>query len=101
MKDRGMMKWTPYRSLVDQKEINQALSEELAAEEKPHISQDKAQEINEILQNYHNQKINIYFFRHKHRQKISGNLRKIDVNNHFLLIEEDKIFFNEIYNIEE
>lgn len=101
MKDRGMMKWLPYRSLVEQKDINDALHEELSKEEKPFISNDKAMEINEILQSYHGQKLHIYYFHQGHRYHIYEKLRKIDVTFKVLTSETRKIPFSEIFALEE
>ena len=62
MSDRGMKKWAPYKSLNEQwSTLDQIKKEEI--KEKPKISNEKAEEINDILVNYEGQELTIRYFR--------------------------------------
>ena len=52
MSDRGMKKWAPYKSLNEQWDTLDALHEREERVERPTISNEVAEEINEKLVNY-------------------------------------------------
>lgn len=63
MSDRGMKKWAPYKSLNEQADSLQKARESKVVVEKPMISNEAAEEINEILVNYHGQELIVKYFR--------------------------------------
>ena len=101
MKDRGMMKWHPYKSLVEQAEINRAMNERIDREEKPLISEEKAEEINEYLTQYSGQISKITYFRLDHKRVLVGRLEKISGEQRFLIAEGIRIPFGDLLDIED
>ena len=57
MSERGMKKWAPYKSLNEQEHYLNKLHKDNEKVEKPKISSDAAEEINEILVNYHGEEL--------------------------------------------
>ena len=53
MSDRGMKKWAPYKSLIEQDVYLNKMKKEKEKISKPIISSEEAENINEILTNYH------------------------------------------------
>ena len=89
MSDRGMKKWAPYKSLVEQTPSLERTYEDNRKIERPKISQDVAEEINEILVNYHNQDLKIRFFKRGHIYETIASLKKIDVLNKKIVTSDD------------
>ena len=54
MSDRGMKKWAPFSSLIEQSTCLEEMRYQKNKIEKPLISIEKAREINEILTNFIN-----------------------------------------------
>ena len=61
MSDRGMKKWAPFSSLIEQSTCLEEMRYQKNKIEKPLISIEKAREINEILTNYHGQELLITY----------------------------------------
>ena len=57
MSDRGMVKWMPYQSLVEQTSFLARMRYEKNKKPRPHISSDRAREINEILVTYEGEEV--------------------------------------------
>ncbi len=89
MSDRGMKKWAPYKSLVEQTPSLEGTYKDNRKIERPKISQDVAEEINEILVNYHNQDLKIRFFKRGHIYEVISSLKKIDVLNKKIVTSDD------------
>ena len=89
MSDRGMKKWAPYKSLVEQTPSLEGTYEDNRKIERPKISQDVAEEINEILVNYHNQDLKIRFFKRGCVYETISSLKKIDVLNKKIVTSDD------------
>ena len=89
MSDRGMKKWAPYKSLVEQTPSLEGTYEDNRKIERPKISQDVAEEINEILVNYHNQDLKIRFFQRGRVYETISSFKKIDVMNKKIVTSDD------------
>ena len=99
MSDRGIKKWAPYRSLPEQAPSLNNKYEKQKDVEKPLISNEVAEEINEILTNYHGQLVHIKYYRNKRINEIETTIKKIDSLNHKLFLEETNISFKELVSI--
>ena len=101
MSERGMKKWAPYKSLNEQEGFLNKLHKEQNKVSKPKISSDEAENINEILVNYHGEKLEITYWRNDKINTVSTILNKIDVlNKKIVLPERRTISFTEIIKIE-
>ena len=100
MSERGMKKWAPYKSLNEQDDYLNKLHKDLNKETRPKISSDEADEINEILVNYHGEELIISYWRNDKTNTISSILTKIDpVNRKIVLPERKTIYFRELIRI--
>ena len=101
MSERGMKKWAPYKSLCEQEKYLQKVSEENNKIEKPLISSEEADEINEILSNYSGEELLITYWRCNKINTLSTILKKIDVENKKIVLPDRKtISFTELIGLE-
>ncbi len=61
-KDRGMMKWMPYQSLVEQSSVLARMRYEKNKTPRPHIARERAEEINEILVHYSREEVDAKYW---------------------------------------
>ena len=100
MSERGMKKWAPYKSLIEQEKYLKKASQKNEKQERPQISSDEAEEINEILVNYHGEELEVSYWRNDKINTISTILVKIDpVNKKIVLPERKTIHFNELISL--
>ena len=101
MSERGMKKWAPYKSLIEQESYLNKLHDNNQKVEKPHISSDEAELINEILVNYRGEELLITYWRNGKINTMSAILKKIDpLNKKIVLQDRRTICFSEIINLE-
>ncbi|MCI1245421.1 MAG: YolD-like family protein [Bacilli bacterium] len=100
MKDRGMAKWMPYKSLAEQKGFMDTVHAKKRAVEKPLISAERAQEINETLSSYAGEDVAISFFLAGSIKKIRGKIQRIDNIYKLIKINDISILFSSIVNID-
>ena len=101
MSERGMKKWAPYKSLIEQESYLNKLHDNNQKVEKPHISSDEAELINEILVNYQGEELLITYWRNGKINTMPAILKKIDpLNKKIVLQDRRTIYFNEIINLE-
>jgi len=101
MSDRGMKKWAPYKSLEEQNPSLINMKKNKTKIEKPLISNEEAEEINEILVQYHNERLIINYFRNGEICFKEGILKTIDPVNRLLILEDKtKIKFIELVKIQ-
>ncbi|NLB49816.1 MAG: YolD-like family protein [Erysipelotrichia bacterium] len=102
MSERGMKKWAPFKSLTEQEDYLEKIHQKNKRVSKPRISSDQAEIINEILINYHGQRLTITYWRTEKINTVSTILQKIDGLNKKIILENKKtILFSEIINIQE
>lgn len=100
MSDRGMMKWAPYRSLVEQSEFLDKMKYQKNRKPKPTLSEDQIQHINQVLVDYRGEIVSIKYYHNGYTYKVKTKIKKIDVENQRLIIEQGKMPFNVILDIE-
>ena len=101
MSERGMKKWAPYKSLVEQEKYLNKAHDDNQKIERPQMSSDEAESINEILVNYQGEELIIAYWRNNKINTISSILKKIDpVNKKIILPERRTILFNELIKLE-
>ena len=100
MSDRGMKKWVAYRALVEQASSLSKTKRNKTRIEKPLMSSDKAEEINEILVNYDNEELVIIIYEDGFLYEIESVLSKIDPINRCLILEDRrKISFSKLVDL--
>ena len=86
MSDRGMKKWAPYKTLEDQWSTLDNLYKSEEKIEKPLISNEVAEEINDKLVNYQGQEYEFYYYKNGRILKEKSTIKKIDAFNRNLLL---------------
>ena len=87
MSDRGMKKWAPYKSLNEQWSTLDNIDEEQKLVEKPKISNEMAEEINDRLVNYSGQEYSFYYYKNGRILEEKSTIRKIDALNRILVLD--------------
>ena len=101
MSERGMKKWAPYKSLIEQEKYLKKAHQDNEVIARPVISSDEAEEINEILVNYHGEELEVSYWRNDKINTVSSILSKIDpVNKKIVLPLRKTIYFAELIRIE-
>lgn len=101
MSDRGMKKWAPYRSLVEQMPSLEKTKEKKTQIEKPLISNEEAECINEILVNYQGEELFITYFRNGKLYEENIFIKKIDIYEKKLVLPNRRsIKLSEIVKLE-
>ena len=101
MSERGMKKWAPYKSLIEQEKYLKKASQNNEKQVRPQISSDEAENINEILVNYHGEELEISYWRNEKINTISSILVKIDPENKKIVLPERRtIYFKELIGLE-
>ena len=100
MSDRGIKKWAPYKTLTEQDFTLKSHKEKEEKVEKPTISGDFAEEINEILQNYHGEELTIKYYRNGKILTEVGCIKKIDTfEKKLVLFSRKSIMITEVVSI--
>ena len=99
MSDRGMKKWAPYRSLPE-KDINDIkMKKNRSKIEKPLISNEEAEEINELILNYKGELI-FTIYNSGELINVVGEIKKIDpVEKIIYLKDRNKINLRNIVKV--
>ena len=101
MSERGMKKWAPYKSLIEQEKYLKKAKSDNNKQVRPQISSDEAEIINEILTNYQGEELLITYWRNEKINTVSSILKKIDVDNKKIVLPERRtIYFAELINLE-
>lgn len=99
MSDRGMKKYAPFASLIEQAEFLQEMRYQKNKIDKPKISSERAEKINAILTNYHKEEVTITYYFDGYLHDIKNVIDKIDINKRIIKINGGIIPFNEIIDI--
>lgn len=98
--DRGMVKYQPYKSLVEQSAILSRMLYEKNKQPKPLISSDRAEEINEILVHYAHEDVRLEYWDDGYRYALFGIMDRIDVSRRTIQMEGKSIPFSKLVNLE-
>ena len=100
MSDRGMKKWAPYKSLNEQWTTLDNLSNEEKLVEKPKISSEMAEEINDKLVNYSGEELTFCYYKKGKILEEKSTIKKIDAFNKTLLLDNGiKIYLKDLIEI--
>ena len=102
MSGRGMKKWAPYKSLKEQWSSLDNIHEAEKKIEKPTISNEEAEAINDILVNYHGQELTITYFRNGKILEEKSAIKKIDAfDKKIYLVNRKVISMHDLVDIQE
>lgn len=101
MSDRGMKKWAPYSSLIEQATCLEEMKYQRNKIERPILTEDRKEKINYTLQSYQKgQIVKIEFFNDGYLYFINTTIKRIDLENKKLILEHGKLDFINIIDIE-
>lgn len=78
MSDRGMKKWAPYKSLIEQENFLNNMMNEKGKITKPKLSSEQAEEIDRVLREYHGELLRMRYFKIGYVKEIAQTIKKID-----------------------
>lgn len=99
MSDRGMMKWAPYKSLVEQATCLEEMRYKKNKVSKPVLTFDKMSKINAILAQYHGQTLIFKFYEDGYIYEISTTIKRIEKERKMVILPEGELPFNSIIDI--
>ena len=100
MSDRGMKKWAPYSSLIEQATCLEEMRYQRNKIEKPILEEDQIEKINYALQSYRGGVVKIKFFYDGYIYYINKEIKRIDFDNKKLIFDTGKLNFSQILDIE-
>ena len=100
MSDRGIKKWAPYKTLSEQDFTLKSHKEKEEKIEKQIISREIAEEINEIILNYHGETLIIGYYKNGKILEDEDKIKKIDPYEKKLILFSRKIIMiNDIVSV--
>ena len=101
MSDRGMKKWAPYSSLIEQATCLEEMKYQRNKIAKPILTEDQIEKINYVLQSYKKgETIKIKFYSDGYLYEIETTIKRIDLENRVLVLENGKLRFENIIDID-
>lgn len=101
MSDRGMKKWAPFSSLIEQSTCLEAMKYERNKIAKPKLTQDQIEKINLALQNYEpGQIVKIKFYNDGYLYESDVEIKLIDLQNRCLILNKGKLKFENLIDID-
>ena len=101
MSDRGMKKWAPFSSLIEQATCLEQMRYERNKIEKPILSDDQKEKIEYVLQSYRKgQTVKIKFYNDGYLYTIETQIKRIDLENRALILTQGKLKFENIIDID-
>ena len=101
MNDRGMKKWAPYASLIEQKGSLAMMRHERSKVKRPHISADQAELIERQLVAYDGSALTITFFDDGFIKTCRTKIIRIDPLLRQIECEERRIAYKDILSLQE
>lgn len=98
--DRGMMKWMPYQSLVEQSSFLAVMRHQKARISKPRISSERAEKINEILTTYCGEEVKAKYYDDGFLHFLDGTISKIDATWRYILLQGKRIEFRNLIDLD-
>ena len=100
MSNRGMKKWAPYASLVEQSTVLEKMFYEKGKKDKPSISSERAAKINQILSEYHGETLKISYYHDGYVYLLISIIKRVDPISRKLIFEEGQISFDKLVDID-
>jgi hypothetical protein len=101
MSDRGMKKWAPFASLIEQSICLEEMKFAKNKIEKPKISNEIAEKINAILTHYQGQEVTITYYYDGYIYKVKDIIKSINQYNRKIILSSGSIPLSEVLDIED
>ncbi|MCR5348753.1 MAG: YolD-like family protein [Bacilli bacterium] len=89
--DRGMVRYAPYQSLVEQAKFLSAMRRSKQRVEQKTLMEDDAEAINEVLSNYQGEEIVLDYFQSGVIRHVEGTISRIDTIEGVLWVDGKRI----------
>lgn len=98
---RGMIKWKPFNTLLNNRDINKIIMIRNKVE-KPIIMEDRITEIDNLLKVAinENKEIRVKYFDKGELKYINGNIRNINTIEKYILINSIRIYFKNLIRVD-
>lgn len=98
---RGMIKWKPFNTLLNNRDINEVIMIRNKVE-KPIIMEDRISEIDNLLKVAikENKEIKVKYFDKGDLKYINGNIRNINTIEKYILINSIRIYFKNLIKVD-
>lgn len=98
---RGMIKWKPFNTLLNNRDINEIIMIRNKVE-KPIIMEDRISEIDNLLKVAinENKEIRVKYFDKGELKYINGNIRNINTIEKYILINSIRIYFKNLIRVD-
>lgn len=101
MSDRGMKKWAPFSSLIEQATCLEEMKYQRNKIDKPVLTDDQMEKINYVLQTYQKgQTVKIKFYNDGYLYFVETQIKRIDLENRQLILTNGKLRFENILDID-
>ena len=100
MKDRGMKKWAPYASLIEQKGTMQRMKQQRVRSTKPHLSQEAAEAVNRNLLESVGKNVVIEYFEDGERKKINTHVIRLNLDEKTVKTKHGNFPFSTLLMVE-
>ena len=101
MSDRGMKKWAPFSSLIEQATCLEAMKYQRNKIPKPKLTIDQIEKINYALQTYEpGQKVRIKFYNDGYLYESTVEIKRIDLENRILILDKGKLKLENLLDID-
>lgn len=101
MSERGMKKWAPFKALVEQEKYLKYTKDKNREVEKPIVSNEKAEEINYLLQHHEGRILNFTIYKNKRLVEIKNIIKRIDMfDRKIYMIDKTSIYLKDLVNLE-
>ena len=101
MSDRGMKKWAPFSSLIEQATCLEKMKYERNKIPRPILTDDQKEKINYVLQTYQKgQTVKIKFYSDGYLYLIENQIKRIDLENRCLVLTSGKLKFENLIDID-
>ena len=101
MSNRGMKKWAPFSSLIEQATCLEQMKYQRNKIERPILTEDRKEKINYVLQSYEKgQIVKIEFFNDGYLYYINTTIKRIELENRKLILEHGKLDFINLIDID-
>ncbi len=95
--ERGMVKWAPYKSLVEQATYLAKMRNEKNKVDKPRISSDQADDINRILTEYSGERVYAKYWKNGYIYEVYGQIDKIETYERYIVVDETRIYLSSLF----
>jgi len=101
MSDRGMKKWAPFSSLIEQATCLEEMKYQRNKIPKPVLTDDQKEKIEYVLQTYQKgQTVKVKFYNDGYLYVIETQVKRIDIENRCLVLANGKLKFENIIDID-